>query len=202
MNSRSVGVNSMLEKRTKILKSTEYLLASGGLDKLSMKRVALKSGVATGTIYLYFKSKSELVQELHQQNLLKLAEFLFDKYDDKQTVKDRFLYLWHRMWEFGLLHPDSILCKPEFEKLPELIQKQEEEYAKQLFQPLGEVYADGLKHNLFRKLPIEVLVAISFEPCSNLLRRQLIGQLDMQQDQLNEAALSCYNAILIHLNSE
>ncbi|MDT0594538.1 TetR/AcrR family transcriptional regulator [Glaciecola petra] len=187
----------MLEKRIKILRLAEKLLAVKGLYNLSMKQETSKSRIATGTIYLCFKSKNDLVQELHQQNLMSLAAFLFDNYDESQTLKKRFIYLWHRMWEFGLLYPESILCKPEFAKLPETIQQQEESLARNLFAPLGKIYEEGVQQKVFRNLPPAVLAAISFEPCTNLLRQQIIGQLTLNSNEVEEAALSCLAAILL-----
>lgn len=49
--------------KEKILKITNNLLKSQGYKNLSVRKVAAESGIAVGTVYLYFPSKDELVAQ-------------------------------------------------------------------------------------------------------------------------------------------
>jgi AcrR family transcriptional regulator len=56
------------EFRTReILAAARKLLEQGGVDGLTMDGIAAAAGVAKGTLYLYFPSKEELIQELLSQ---------------------------------------------------------------------------------------------------------------------------------------
>jgi AcrR family transcriptional regulator len=50
-----------------ILAAARSLLEQGGVEGLTMEGIAAAAGVAKGTIYLYFPSKEELIQELLSQ---------------------------------------------------------------------------------------------------------------------------------------
>lgn len=53
--------NEMLQQ---IFRATEKLIAQYGVHQLSMQKIAKEAGIAAGTIYIYFKSKEELLQRL------------------------------------------------------------------------------------------------------------------------------------------
>lgn len=56
------------EFRTReILAAARNLLEQSGVDRLTMDGIAAAAGVAKGTLYLYFPSKEELIQELLSQ---------------------------------------------------------------------------------------------------------------------------------------
>jgi AcrR family transcriptional regulator len=52
------------DKRARILRAARDLVADGGWSAAQMDHVAEKSGVATGTVYRYWSSKSELCAEI------------------------------------------------------------------------------------------------------------------------------------------
>jgi TetR/AcrR family transcriptional repressor of multidrug resistance operon len=186
----------MIEKRNRILRSTESILAADGFTRLSMKQVADRCGLATGTLYLYFKSKNDLVQQLHHDHLLRFSEYLFKSYDDTSTLQERFMHLWLKLWEFGLENPDAIMCKPQFEMLPKDIQLEEEEFLENAFSPIASMFSQGLAEGVFRNLPIPVLSSISFEACVNLLRLQILGHINLKHHEIYDAALACFSSIL------
>jgi AcrR family transcriptional regulator len=52
------------DKRARILKAARELVAEGGWMAAQVDQVALKAGVATGTVYRHWSSKSELCAEI------------------------------------------------------------------------------------------------------------------------------------------
>jgi AcrR family transcriptional regulator len=56
------------EFRTReILAAARHLMLSRGVEAVTMEEVAAAAGVAKGTVYLYFKSKEDLIQALISQ---------------------------------------------------------------------------------------------------------------------------------------
>lgn len=51
----------MIISKEKILKESRDLVASEGLDALSIRKLAKKCDLAVGTIYNYFSSKDDLM---------------------------------------------------------------------------------------------------------------------------------------------
>ncbi|MDJ0920415.1 MAG: TetR/AcrR family transcriptional regulator [Henriciella sp.] len=70
--------------RTRILSAAETVLASDGVDGLSIRRLAEKIDYSPSAIYKYFGSKDELVFELKEAFFEKILERI-DHIVDKQT---------------------------------------------------------------------------------------------------------------------
>jgi len=69
-------------KREAILKSARERFKECGVERTTMAQIALKAGVATGTIYLYFKSKSQIVDALCDYYLLENIRAIAPEYDN------------------------------------------------------------------------------------------------------------------------
>jgi AcrR family transcriptional regulator len=54
----------LADKRARILKAARDLVADGGWSAAQIDQVAVKAGVATGTVYRYWASKAELCVEI------------------------------------------------------------------------------------------------------------------------------------------
>src|SRR5579859_3863643 len=64
------------DKRERILDAAVRVFASKGFHATRVSEVAKAAGVADGTIYLYFKSKDELLVSLFEDRLERLLAFL------------------------------------------------------------------------------------------------------------------------------
>lgn len=59
--------NRKAQTRARLLKEAKRLVAEGGFRGLSIAQVAARSAIATGTVYRYFPSKSELCVAVFEQ---------------------------------------------------------------------------------------------------------------------------------------
>lgn len=64
------------DKRDRILKAAVKVFARNGFHATRVSEVAKAAGVADGTIYLYFKSKEELLVSLFEDRVDKLLAFM------------------------------------------------------------------------------------------------------------------------------
>jgi TetR/AcrR family fatty acid metabolism transcriptional regulator len=64
------------DKRERILSAAERIFARHGFFAAKVSDVAKEAGVADGTIYLYFKSKDDLLISLFERRMLELTEVL------------------------------------------------------------------------------------------------------------------------------
>src|SRR5437879_129785 len=64
------------DKRERILRAAVKVFAKSGFYAARVSEVAKAAGVADGTIYLYFKSKDELLVSLFEDRVEKLLSYL------------------------------------------------------------------------------------------------------------------------------
>ena len=66
---RSGGRNSSTDKRTSILRAAARVFARNGYFNSKVADIARAADVADGTVYLYFKSKDEILHSIFDQNM-------------------------------------------------------------------------------------------------------------------------------------
>ena len=64
------------DKRDRIMRAAVKVFARNGFHATRVSEVAKAAGVADGTIYLYFKSKEELLVSLFEDRVEKLLTFM------------------------------------------------------------------------------------------------------------------------------
>ncbi len=77
------------DKRERILDAAVRVFASNGFHATRVSEVAKAAGVADGTIYLYFKSKDELLISLFEDRVEKLLAYLADELPKLEGAQHR-----------------------------------------------------------------------------------------------------------------
>jgi len=71
---RSLKEKQRQEREELILQAAEEMLAEKGYHETSMDEIAVRVGIAKGTVYLHFPSKEDLVMAIFERGMLKLLE--------------------------------------------------------------------------------------------------------------------------------
>ena len=74
-----------LDISEQIFDATDRLMAKEGLHHLSMHKLAKEAGIAAGTIYLYFKSKDELLVQFTRRVFNKFVTAIEEGFDESQS---------------------------------------------------------------------------------------------------------------------
>lgn len=184
-------------KREAILNATLELLASSGFHGFSIKQLAAKAGVATGTIYLYFQDRDSLIRELHMNILQRFAEAMFVDHNQALSLAEQHHHLCCNLWRFLVNNPSVLLSKAQFDHLPPDILRSQRDDAWSLFAPLRALFAKGRDSGQIKDLQDDVLASLSFEPYMYLARQQLIGVIKIDPARLGEIITASWDAIAI-----
>lgn len=82
------------------------LVARGGFHGASMAAIAKEAGVATGTAYVHYASKDELVLATYLEVKQALGEAALASVDAKATPRDQFAQLWRGIQHHLEADPD------------------------------------------------------------------------------------------------
>ena len=83
------GARRAGDKRERILRAAVKVFAKNGFYATRVSEVAKAAGVADGTIYLYFKSKDELLVSLFEDRVAKLLSFMKDELPTDADAPDK-----------------------------------------------------------------------------------------------------------------
>lgn len=183
------------DKRQVIFKATVELLASFGFHGFSIKQLASKAGVATGTIYLYFEDRDTLIKELHLDIWRHFAEAMLAGHDPSESLPEQHQKLCSNLWYFSINNPCILLSKAQFDHLPPDVLRSQREAAWTLFEPLIRFFQSGRDSGLIKHLPDDVLGSLSFEPYVFLARQHVLGMIMIDQICLDQIIQASWDAI-------
>lgn len=185
------------DKRAAILDSALFLLADRGFHGFSIKRLADGAGVAVGTIYLYFKDRDDVINQLHGEIIRHVAGKVFADHDTNLPLQEQYLRMMRNLWQFCLDNPETLYCKSQFDNLPPHLQRSQREDTHAIFAPILTLYAKGRESGLIRDLPDDVLSGLAIEPCFFLVRQHLRGFLDINDAMRDTVIAASWRAIAV-----
>ncbi|PIE00302.1 MAG: hypothetical protein CSA79_04440 [Thiothrix nivea] len=83
---RAIHEKDKLLKRELILDAAQQLWLDNGGAVSRMDELAEKSGVAKGTLYLYFRSKDEVLLALHERDLMQFLDRLLERTEQLPAI--------------------------------------------------------------------------------------------------------------------
>src|SRR6185312_4569273 len=90
-----------------IFKAALKLVQREGFTALKMSDVAKDAGIATGTVYVYFESKEDLINQLYLELKKRNAEELLNGYNPKAPFMACFEKVWHNYIRTQLQEPEA-----------------------------------------------------------------------------------------------
>jgi len=83
------------------------LFVNQGVQNTSTAVIAKEAGTAAGTLFLYFPTKQDLIDELVLQISRDQSEYMKTLVDESLTVRDMFLAIWQGCIRWFLEHKDA-----------------------------------------------------------------------------------------------
>lgn len=111
-----------LDVSEQIFDATDRLMAKEGLHHLSMHKLAKEAGIAAGTIYLYFKSKDELLAKFAHRVFNKFVVSIEEGFDENQSFFEQYRKMWWNIWHFLQENPTILSNMNQYQSLPEFIE--------------------------------------------------------------------------------
>jgi len=156
------------DKRERILRASEVVFAKHGFYNARVAEIAREAGVADGTIYLYFKSKDDLLYSLFESRMALVNGALAEAMGAHQDPRDRVL-------AFIRTYLSLVAQQPEVAEVLTVELRQSSKFMKEYANPrfgeflklLAQTIAEGQKSGAF--------VA---DPPAPLLARAVFGMLD------------------------
>jgi AcrR family transcriptional regulator len=145
------------EKEQKILDTSLSLFVEKGFHGTSTAEIAKTAGVATGTLFHYFKTKEELIDRLYIYTKESILNEVQDDYDNTKPFKENVKSLWLKIVCFGIKNPYNFNFIMTFHCSP-YITSFTKGRIEEKFVELLEVYKKGFKEGKIKKMYDELLM--------------------------------------------
>lgn len=180
-----------VDKRKAILKSVLRLVNRSGFYHLNMKNIAQEAGIATGTIYLYFKGKEELINALYAMIVSEFNQYVLDGYDEKQDLQLNFQKMLENAIQFYLNNPDNFSFIEQYTYAPFLF-KENQDLNFMLLLPIYKMMNEGKKQKVIKDYEDGILLSLIHGGLNTIIKLHLAKKINLK----NKATrLQFYTAI-------
>ncbi len=177
-----------------IYDATLKLVLETGFNGLKMADVAREAKLATGTLYIYFKNKEVLINDLYyhlkKSKTLKVLE-VFDSKDDYEVS---FKKLWTNYLTISLAEPERMKFIEQFTHTSYLTKKTKQQ-GDELIKPLEDFLKQGISKGLIKKLPVELLLSQLMGPIIESVKLHYENTLRITNSLKEEMFQMAWNSI-------
>ncbi|MBE8724426.1 TetR/AcrR family transcriptional regulator [Flavobacterium hungaricum] len=149
-------------KRDKILNAVYILTGRQGLASVTIAGISKTAAIATGTLYIYFKNKEEVVQLAYAAVEDKMTQAMYRDFDINIPIKQSLKKIYINMLDYRLKNYDETVFIDQYQQSAYIqlnFSKQLEEYEKQN-KPLYDLLEKGKREGIIKE--VESIILISF----------------------------------------
>lgn len=146
------------QKTDAIYQATLTLTQQMGFGGITMAKIAREAGIATGTLYIYFKNKEELINSLYLHLKRKKAVNLFQDIHFESPLKMVLKQMFARMLKGAVQEAGEMAFLEQYHRSP-FIDEAVQRAAMQLFEPFFGVLERGQREFLIKDVEVDLLMA-------------------------------------------
>ena len=184
------------QKRDALVKATIRLVNNNGFHATPMSKIAKMAEVSPGTIYLYFKNKQDLVNQVYIEVKAAFSEFAFKDYKEDFSVEEGFKNIWKNIAEFKLKEIEEAMFLSQCDNTPIVDEPSRQEGLKHL-QPLLDLLERGQKKGIIKPVSPYMLYAFSIYPIAFFMNMQEREIFKLSKQNIDGAYEMAWNSIKI-----
>lgn len=190
----------MFEKYNKVqravLETTLRLINEKDLQATSMALISKESGVSTGSIYHYFQSKEDIINELYKGIVNFHGEVVLKDFYTNESIQERFQRVWGNVIRFTMQYPQGFQFIEQYSFSPYIDDAAKQEaYKGSWCGPLAQLYAEAIEQQLFINLEPKLMVQMNFGSVVYLIKAYLQNNVDLTDEMIQKVIRSCWNAV-------
>ena len=143
------------EKRAAILDAALMVFAERGNLSAPTSAISAAAGVAEGTLFTYFRSKDELLNELYQELRRRFTEVLRD-FPNDADARTRLRYVWDKYIDRHLAQPELLRVLVQLRHSGRLMK--ENEPPNPLIVEMLSMTSEAVKGGRFEDASVELMV--------------------------------------------
>lgn len=181
-----------------VLETTLNIIIRKELQATSMALIAKESGVSTGNIYHYFKSKEDIVNELYKAIVTFNGVYVRGGLLKGTTIREKFELGWNRVIELGKQHPQGFQFIEQYSFSPYIYEEVKQEvYTGGWCGPMNELYQEAIQEKLFIPMNPKMMVQMHYGTFVYMLKAHLHGIFELSSESVSGAIRSCWNAVTL-----
>lgn len=183
------------DKVTSIYRATLERVSEVGLQGLKMAEIAKRAQIASGTLYLYFSSKEELLNSLYRQ--LKLQQSYLKPVSQAESalpLKLQLKAIWTQALKYRMAHYAEAFFLEQFARSPAL-SEESKQVSDQITAHLLTLLELAKAELIIKNLPNELLFCLLLGLLKETTSLCQAKQQELDQDLIENSFLLCWDAL-------
>jgi len=177
-----------------IYQATLKLVLDTGFTNLKMADVARSAKLATGTLYIYFKSKEDLINELFLNIKQQKMDDLMTLFNPANTYEVSFRKLWFNYTQISLVEPERMIFIETFVRSPYLSRRTKLR-SDQMLKPLEDFLRVGIRKRIIKNFPVQLLMAQLMGPVHEMVKLQYDNKVKLTPKLMEASFQMAWNGV-------
>jgi len=190
-NNNLITRGKIKDKRKAIIDAALTLITINGFHGTSIKMIATEAKIATGTIYIYFANKEEMISGIYEEVGLEINEIINKNLSANSSIHQNFLTIWAAILEYYINDPRKPEFVTQYTYSPYITNK----FSTLLFAPIENFFEKAKHLQKIKDLPISALIALSHSPITSLVRMAKYEKIQLENIEVQQYSEACWDAI-------
>jgi len=156
------------DKQEVILATALVLFTERGFAGTPTSLISKEAGVATGTLFFYFRTKEDLIDTLYRRIKSEAALAMKEGLDKEKTAKGRLLRIGKAAVKWGIENPKKLKFMEQFAHSP-FVSTSAHEEGMSHFIFLEDLIAEGIRDGEIRNVPPDRLLCMMASALAGLV---------------------------------
>ncbi|CAN5315956.1 TetR/AcrR family transcriptional regulator [soil metagenome] len=144
------------------------MIVNDGFEGLSMQKLAKAANVSPATIYLYYKNREDLLNQLYISTDKLFADETLKDFDPAMNFEEGMWLQWKNRFNYSMKYPYNFCFMEQFRNSPLVNHKDIKESS--FKKAMMSFFNNAIKRNELVELPVEVFWSIAYGPLYSLIR--------------------------------
>jgi len=181
-------------KIQQIFAATLRLVVQSGIAGITMRQIAKEAKMATGTLYIYFKDKDKLVNDLYYSCRASSINAYFKGYNDTIPYKEGLKIVWTNILNHRLDNFDESVFMEQCYHSP-FVSASNKEMNQQLLQPLYKLIDRGKEEKILKDLDTILLLISMMSSTTGLIKYINYHKKKVTEDMVRNAFIVCWDGL-------
>lgn len=157
-----------MSKQEQLFDAALKLFIEYGFHATPTSKIAKEAGVANGTLFNYFPTKEQLINELYLKIKVHLITFLSDGLENKETIRQKIEHLWRRYIKWGTTDRDKFVFLCHFHNSPFIHSVSMQEAVKG-FQFVFDILEEGISEKTLIDIDVQLMTEFVFSSAKTVI---------------------------------
>jgi AcrR family transcriptional regulator len=171
------------DKREKFLNAALKLFVANGVQNTSTAAIAKEAGTASGTLFLYFPTKQDLINELVLQIGRDQSDTMKASLEPSLSVRDTFFAIWNSSIRWFLENMDAYEYVQQVRDTG-LVDKATVQESGKFFGYYYEAIQKGLKENTIKRYPADMIGGFLYQDIVAVMNLLRAGSTPAKQEEI------------------